>query len=554
VDVRKITESLLLSGIKRKLAEWGTDQEIPVSVEIPRQEEHGDFSTNAAMQLARSLGKKPRDVAGELVEAIRQEDVDGWIASLSVAGPGFINIVLSDDAWREVVATALRKGDRFGASDQGKGEKVLLEFVSANPTGPLHVGHGRGAAVGDALARILSFEGYEVATEYYVNDVGNQMDNLGRSLFARYLQECGVEAQLPEDGYRGEYLAALAREYRAEAGDRYKSVSAPDALPVFRKVACDRILEGIRKDLGDFRVAFGNWFREEKLHRDGDVKDSIEELRGRGMLYESDGAVFFRSEAHGDEKDRVLVRADGRTTYFAADVAYHRHKFRRGYTRMIDLWGADHHGYAPRLLAALRGLGMEESRLEVLLIQFVTLIRDGKAIQMSTRSGEFTTLREVLEEVGTDAARFFYLLRSYHTHLDFDLTLAKTQSAENPVYYIQYLHARICSIFREAAARETPLSDPPPLSALSLPDELALMKKVARFPDVVSEAARLREPHRIPFYLIELAREFHAFYQNHRFLGETPERTQGRLALAKAVMTVVRTGFSLIGVSAPERM
>jgi arginyl-tRNA synthetase len=523
-------------------------------VEIPRQEAHGDFSTNAAMQLARRLGKKPREVAGELVEAIRQEDADGWIASLSVAGPGFINIVLSDDAWREVVATALRKGDRFGASDEGKGEKVLLEFVSANPTGPLHVGHGRGAAVGDALARILSFEGHDVATEYYVNDVGNQMDNLGRSLFARYLQECGVDAPLPEDGYRGEYLVALAREFRAEAGDRYTTASAEDALPVFRKVACDRILDGIRKDLGDFRVVFGNWFREEKLHRDGDVRDSIEELRGRQMLYESDGAVFFRSEAHGDEKDRVLVRADGRTTYFAADVAYHRNKFRRGYTRMIDIWGADHHGYAPRLQAALRGLGEEASRLEVLLIQFVTLIRDGKAVQMSTRSGEFTTLREVLEEVGTDAARFFYLLRSYHTHLDFDLTLAKTQSAENPVYYIQYLHARICSIFREAAARETPLSDHPPLSSLTLPDELALMKKVARFPDVVSEAARLREPHRIPFYLIELAREFHAFYQNHRFLGDSPERTQGRLALAKAVMTVVRTGLSLIGVSAPERM
>ncbi|NJD61321.1 MAG: arginine--tRNA ligase [Deltaproteobacteria bacterium] len=554
MDVRKITESLLLSGIKRKLAEWGTDLEIPVSVEIPRQEEHGDFSTNAAMQLARRVGKKPREVAGELVEAIRQEDEDGWIASLSVAGPGFINIVLSDDAWREVVATALRKGNRFGASDQAKGENVLLEFVSANPTGPLHVGHGRGAAVGDALARILSFEGYEVATEYYVNDVGNQMDNLGRSLFARYLQECGRDAQLPEDGYRGEYLAALAREFREEAGDRYMTASVDEALPVFRKVACDRILEGIRKDLEEFRVVFGNWFREEKLHRDGDVKDSIEALRGREMLYESDGAIFFKSEAHGDEKDRVLVRSDGRTTYFASDVAYHRHKFRRGYARMIDIWGADHHGYAPRLLAALRGLGEEESRLEVLLVQFVTLIRDGKAVQMSTRSGEFTTLREVLEEVGTDAARFFYLLRSHHTHLDFDLTLAKTRSAENPVYYIQYVHARICSIFREAAARETPLSDPPPLSSLSLPDELALMKKVARFPDVVSEAARLREPHRIPFYLIELAREFHAFYQNHRFLGETPERTQGRLALARAVMIVVRTGFSLIGVTAPERM
>ena len=554
MDVRKITEDLLLTGIKRKLREWGTDREISVSMEIPRQEEHGDFSTNAAMQLSRHVGKNPRQIAEELTEAIRQEDVTGWIASLTVAGPGFINVVLSDDAWRAVVAAALREGNRFGSSARGEGRKVLIEFVSANPTGPLHVGHGRGAAVGDALARILSFEGWEVATEYYVNDVGNQMDNLGRSLYARYLQECGVEAPIPEDGYRGDYLVALARELRREAGDRYKEVPPSVALPVFRAVACDRILDGIRKDLEDFRVRFDHWFREERLHRDGEVQQAIEELRSRGILYESEGAVFFRSEAHGDEKDRVLVRADGRTTYFAADVAYHRHKFRRGYARLIDLWGSDHHGYAPRLLAAMRGLGEDDRRLEILLVQFVTLLREGKAVQMSTRSGEFTTLREVLDEVGPDAARFFYLLRSFHSHLDFDLTLAKTQSSENPVYYIQYVYARICSIFREATARETPLSGHPSLASLSLPDELELMKKVARFPDVVFEAARLLEPHRIPFYLLELARGFHAFYQNHRFLGETRERTEGRLALAMAVKTVVGVGLSLIGVSAPERM
>lgn len=554
VDIRKITESLLLAGIKRKLLSWGIDQEIPVSVEIPRQEEHGDFSTNAAMQLSRHLGRKPRAVAAELVEAIRLEDERGWIASLSVAGPGFINIVLSDDAWREVLATALRKGESFGSSERGKGEKILIEFVSANPTGPLHVGHGRGAAVGDALARILSFEGVDVATEYYVNDIGNQMDNLGRSLFARYLQACGVDAPLPEDGYRGDYLIGLAGEYYHEIGDRHAGCSVEEALPVFRKVACDRILDGIRGDLDHFRVRFDRWYREESLHREGGVGEVIAELRNRGLLYDSEGAVFFKGGAEGDEKDRVLVRADGRTTYFAADVAYHRKKFRQGFTRMIDIWGADHHGYAPRLLAAMRGLGEDEKRIEVLLVQFVTLIREGKAIQMSTRSGEFTTLREVLDEVGTDAARFFYLLRSFHSHLDFDLTLAKTQSSENPVYYIQYVHARICSIFREASVQGPVPSDHPPLSSLTLPDELALMKKIARFPDVVGEAAKTREPHRIPFYLLDLSREFHAFYQKHRFLGESPERTQGRLALAKAVKNVVCTGLSLIGVSAPERM
>ncbi|MDA8122670.1 MAG: arginine--tRNA ligase [Deltaproteobacteria bacterium] len=554
MDIRKITESLVLAGIKRKSPGWGIDREIPVSVEIPRQGDHGDFSTNAAMQLSRHLGRKPRDVAGELVDAIRLEDERGWISSLSVAGPGFINMVLSDDAWRAVLATALAKGESFGSSDRGKGEKILIEFVSANPTGPLHVGHGRGAAVGDALARILSFEGVEVVTEYYVNDIGNQMDNLGRSLFARYLQACGSDAALPEDGYRGDYLVGLAREYQIEVGNRYAGYSEQEALPVFRKVACDRILDGIRSDLDQFRVRFDRWYREESLHREGGVGEVVAELRKRSLLYDSEGAVFFKSEAGGDEKDRVLVRADGRTTYFAADVAYHRHKFRQGFTRMIDIWGADHHGYAPRLLAAMRGLGEEDERIEILLVQFVALIRDGKAVQMSTRSGEFTTLREVLDEVGTDAARFFYLLRSFHSHLEFDLTLAKTQSSENPVYYIQYVHARICSIFREASVQGVVPNESPSLSSLTLPDEIALMKKIARFPDVVGEASRSREPHRIPFYLLELSREFHAFYQKHRFLGETPERTQGRLALAKALKNVVSTGLSLIGVSAPERM
>jgi arginyl-tRNA synthetase len=301
-------------------------------------------------------------------------------------------------------------------------------------------------------------------------------------------------------------------------------------------------------------VHIDRWFREESLHESGSVAAIVDELRERGQLYESEGAVYFKSESHGDEKDRVLVRADGRTTYFASDLAYHRAKLRQGFTKLIDIWGADHHGYAPRLTAALKGLGEKDSRLEILLVQFVSLVRDGKTVQMSTRSGEFTTLREVMDEVGIDAARFFYLLRSFRSHLDFDLTLASKKSNENPVYYIQYVHARICSIFREAADRGIVLSDAPPLSVLSLPDETNLMKKVARFPDVVSESGKAREPHRIPFYLLDLAREFHAFYHNHRFLGETTERTQGRLALATAVRNVVSTGLSLLGVSAPERM
>lgn len=554
MDVRQTAARIIGAGVRRKLAEWGIEQDLSFSVEVPRQEQHGDFTTNAALQVARRIGRKPREAAAALVDAIRAEDVQRRFASLEVAGPGFINIVLSDEAWREVLAAALRAGRRFGASDRGRGCRVLVEFVSANPTGPLHVGHGRGAAVGDAIARILAFSGYEVAREYYVNDVGNQMDNLGRSLRARYLEAGGREAPLPEDGYRGRYLADLARAFRGEVGARYDDVPEDEALPVFRATACERILSGIREDLERFRVTYENWFREESLHAGGEVRDAIEEFRARGQLYERDGALYFRSEALGDEKDRVLVRSDGRTTYFAADVAYHRHKYRAGYDRMINVWGADHHGYAPRLRAALAGLGLDPERLQILLVQFVTLYRDGAAVQMSTRSGEFVTLREVLDEVGTDAARFFYLMRSVHSHLDFDLTLAKTQSSDNPVYYIQYVHARICSIFREAEARGVVPEANPPLSALCLPDEVGLIKAVARFPDVVGEAERLLEPHRIPFYLLELARSFHAFYHNHRFLGETPERTQARLALARAVRDVVATGLELIGVSAPERM
>jgi arginyl-tRNA synthetase len=554
LNIREIVESLVSSVARRKIGEWGEDASIPVSLEIPRQESHGDFSTNVAMQIAKRLGKKPRLIAEELSSAIREEDRGRRIRSLEVAGPGFINIVVSDDAWMEVLSHALAQGDRFGASSIGAGETVHLEFVSANPTGPLHVGHGRGAAVGDVLARILEFTGHKVVREYYVNDVGNQMDNLGRSLFARYRTECGRPTELPEDGYRGEYMIELAREFRAEHGDRYADSTEEEALPLFRKEAGDRILRGIREDLETFRVRYDNWFPEKELHARGEVVDAIAELRGKGLLYESEGATFLRSQEMGDEKDRVLVRADGRTTYFASDVAYHRHKMRGGYTRLIDIWGADHHGYVARLRAALQALGGSDAGIEVLLVQFVTLIRDGKPVQMSTRSGEFTTLKEVLEEVGTDAARFFYLLRSYHTHLDFDLTLAKTQARTNPVYYIQYVHARICSIFREAEARSEPLGEHPPISILTLPEEVRLMKAVARFPDIVSESAKSREPHRIPFYLLELADLFHAFYHQHRFLGETPERTQARLALAKAVKTVVGTGLSLIGVTAPERM
>jgi len=354
LDARQIVESLVFSAVRKKIADWGADMEVSVSLEIPRQESHGDFSTNAAMQLAGRLGRKPREVAREIVSALGEEDLRGRFASLSIAGPGFINIVLSEEFWREIISVALGKGPRFGASTIGEGKTVHLEFVSANPTGPLHVGHGRGAAVGDALGRILEFTGHKVVREYYINDVGNQMDNLGRSLFARYRMECGMDAALPEDGYRGEYMVELARALRTEVGDRYADAPEEEILPVFRQEAGDRILRGIREDLESFGVTFDRWFAERELHDRGLVAAALADLRERGQLYESEGATHFRSQALGDEKDRVLVRADGRTTYFAADVAYHRHKLREGFSTMIDIWGADNHKYLPRLRAALR--------------------------------------------------------------------------------------------------------------------------------------------------------------------------------------------------------
>lgn len=554
MDVRRVVESLVRNAVERQAAEWGIPGSISWSVEVPKNPEHGDYSTNAALQSARAGGRKPRESAERLAESIRDGDRDGLFRSVVVAGPGFVNLTLSEEAWRSVLSAALAEGERFGSAPAGSAGRVLVEFVSANPTGPLHVGHGRGAAVGDSLARILAFRGHGVETEYYVNDVGNQMERLGESLYLRYLQECGRPVPFPEDGYRGDYLVEIARRVRREEGDRYLEASREEALPAFREIACERILEGIRRDLEDFGVRFDRWIRERDLHRRDAVRQTVDELARRGQCYESEGAVFFRSGEGGDEKDRVLVRADGRSTYFAADIAYHREKLDRGYDRLVDIWGADHHGYQQRVRAALRGLGEDPDRLEILLIQFVTLVRDGKAVSMSTRSGEFTTLREVVEEVGRDAARFFYLQRGHNAHLDFDLTLAKTRSSENPVYYIQYVHARICSIFREADSRGIRVDPSPRLAVLALPDEIALVKSIARFPDVVSEAARLREVQRVPFYLLDLAREFHAFYHNHRFLDESPERTQARLAIAAAVRDIVRSGLRLIGVSAPERM
>ncbi|RMG61026.1 MAG: arginine--tRNA ligase [Deltaproteobacteria bacterium] len=525
---------------------------LPEKVEVERttQERFGDFTTNVALASARRVGKLPRDLASELAGLLSEQGKEIF-SRVEVAGPGFINFTLSYPfIWQSV--DSLIEGN-YLAFEKRDFPRFLVEFVSANPTGPLHIGHGRGAAFGDALCRLLASTGYPVESEYYINDAGNQMKILGRSLYIRYLQLHGIETEMPEDHYQGEYLVDLARELIREKGDSFVPYDEAH-LEFFVEYAGEKILEGIRKDLEDFRVSFDRWYSEKSLHDRGTVDRSIEKLKELGFVYEKDGALWFRSTEFGDDKDRVVVRQNGEKTYFAADIAYHLDKFERGYDKLIDIWGADHHGYVNRLKAAVQALGRSADDLEVILVQFVTLIKDGKSVSMSTRAGQFETLRDVMNEVGTDAARFFYLMRSAHSHLEFDLDLAKETTSENPVYYVQYAHARICSLFREAGERGFAISGKLSVSGLEGDEDRSIMMKLLDFRDLLGEAARALEPHRIPFYLIELARLFHSYYNKYRFLDEERELSLRRLALASAVREVLKKGLEIIGVSAPERM
>ena len=428
--------------------------------------------------------------------------------------------------------------------------------MSANPTGPLHVGHGRGAAVGDCLARLLRVRGYKVETEYYVNDAGNQMKILGRSLLLRYQELLGKDVTFPADHYQGDYIKELAQELKGTAlGNELETLSVDKALPLASDFACHRILDGIQEDLRVFGVNFDRYFSEKSLYAQDAIKKALDELTTRDKLEDREGAIWFKMSGDEDEKDRVLVRASGEPTYFAADIAYHKNKLDRGYEKLVDVWGSDHHGYVPRVKAGMEALGYAPDKLRVMLVQFVNLIRDGKKISMSTRSGEFVTLREVLDEVGTDAARFFFLTKRSDSHLDFDLDLAKRQSRDNPVYYVQYVHARIASIFRIAMERniEADISDPD-LSALDLPEEEAIMKNLADFPDMLAEAADAMEPHRVTFYLVELSDLFHSYYHDNKVLTQDDRVRKARLFLVEAVRQVIHNGLSILGVSAPDRM
>lgn len=557
INVEETLRSLIGEALREAASDRGVELvgEPVIMLERPRREGQGDWASNVAMQMAKVFGASPREIAQAVVDRLDLES--GYLDRAEVAGPGFINFFLSPLWAAEVVAGIRRQGEAYGRCDIGRGRKVQVEFVSANPTGPLHVGHGRGAIVGDVTANILAAAGWEVEREYYINDAGLQMTLLGKSVQSRYfdLLDRSEAAPFPEDGYKGEYIYDLARELVDRDGDAHLEEPLETSLPVFQAHAVEAILEMIRRDLKDFGVRYDVWFSEKSLYDSGAVREAAEFLKKRGFAYEKDGAVWFKATEFDDAKDRVLFRSNGVATYFMSDIAYHKNKYDRGFDLVIDVWGADHHGYVPRMTAAVESLGRKAEDLRVLLIQFVNLLRGGEQVAMSTRSGQFVTLRDVIDEVGVDASRYFFVMRSCDSHLDFDLALAKEASNENPVYYVQYAHARIRSLFREAAGRGVALSgEDVDLRLLDTAEEQALIRKLAAFPEEVAKASEELAPHRVTFYLYDLASHFHSFYNAHRVLDAEPDLRRARLALLDATRITLANALGLLGVQAPQNM
>ncbi|MGE7828669.1 arginine--tRNA ligase [Paenibacillus sp. NPDC093718] len=525
-----------------------------ITLEVPKDKSHGDLATNVAMQLTRIAKKNPRQIAEAILEHLDMAKAS--IEKAEIAGPGFINFTLDKGYLYPIVALVEEQGDNYGRIATGEGQKVQMEFVSANPTGSLHLGHARGAAVGDALCNVLDFAGYEVTREYYINDAGNQVVNLIKSLEARYLQELGQDAEMPEDGYHGEDIKGFAKELVAEKGDSLLSMDPGERAAFLRQFGLEKELDKIKRDLNRFRVHFDEWFSETSLYENGLVEKSLEELKSKGEAYEKDGATWLRTTDYGDDKDRVLVKNDGTYTYLTPDIAYHRNKYERGYDKILNIWGADHHGYIPRMKAAMEALGNDPDKLIVLIAQMVSLFQDGEKVKMSKRTGKAVTMEDLMDEVGVDAIRYFFTMRSMDSHLDFDMDLAVSTSNENPVFYVQYAHARICSVFRQAEEQGVnllPLSEVN-LSVLTTEHEYDILRKIGELPQEVSLAAENYAPHRLIRYVYELASLFHSYYRAERVITEDTDQTQARLALLRAVRTVIANVLRLMGVSAPERM
>ena len=557
-----------------------------IQITSTKDPSHGDFATNLAMMLAKPAGKNPREMAELISDNLPANEL---VEKIDIAGPGFINFFIKSGSTMSIIQSIIEQGEKFGLSDIGKGKKVQVEFVSANPTGPLHVGHGRGAAYGATVADLYQAVGYEVHREYYVNDAGRQMDILATSIWLRYLEKCGIDFEFPANGYKGDYVYDIATEIETEYGDKFvfdhdellkdipadephggdkelhidalidraKKLLGSDTYRTIFDTGLNTIIGDIRDDLKHFGVEYQDWYSERTLEERNLVSEAIERLDQAGHIYEQDGALWFRSTGFGDEKDRVVKRDNGQTTYFASDIAYHMEKIERGYDIVIDVWGADHHGYVPRVRAALQALGDDADKLEVLLVQFANLYRGGEKVQMSTRSGSFVTLRELRDEVGNDAARFFYVMRKCEQHLDFDLDLAKSQSNDNPVYYIQYAHARVCSVLRQLTEKGLShdiANGQQHLELLTESHEAGLVKKLNKYADTIVSAATKAEPHLLVHYLRELASELHTYYNAHQFIVEDQNHRDARLNLIIACQQVIANGLKLLGVSAPEVM
>ena len=544
---QEIAEAVLKAGL-------ASEEQMPqVILETPKDKTHGDYSTNMAMQLARVAKKAPRMIAEQIIANFDQSKAS--IEKMEIAGPGFINFYMDNAYVTELIPTILEADEKYGESTVGNNQKIQVEFVSANPTGDLHLGHARGAAVGDSLCNILDKAGYDVSREYYINDAGNQINNLAYSVEARYFQALGQDFPMPEDGYHGQDIIGIGQKLAEEYGDRFVEESEEERFKFFREYGLKYEMAKLKADLEDFRVPFDVWYSETSLYENGKIDDAITELRERGHIYEKDGATWFRSTELGDDKDRVLIKQDGSYTYLLPDIAYHRDKFERGFEQLINIWGADHHGYIPRMKAAIEALGHGRDQLEVEIIQLVHLFKDGEKMKMSKRTGKAVTMRDLVEEVGLDATRYFFAMRSADTHLDFDLDLAVSQSNENPVYYAQYAHARICSILRSGQELGIEVGMDYDLKQITTEKEFEVLKKLGEFPLAVAEAAKKRLPHRVTNYIFDLASTFHSFYNAEKVLDkDNMERTKARLALIQAVGITLRNALTLIGVSAPEKM